>query len=77
MRGEAARRRRARERSSWPIRRFALGAEPADDLSGETTPEERLAMMWQLARRAWLLSGRALPDYGRQSAPGRLTRTGR
>jgi hypothetical protein len=74
---EEARRRRARERSSWPIRKFSLGNEPSDDLSAETTAEERLAMMWDLARRAWLLSGQPLPDYDRSSAPGRVIRTRR
>lgn len=69
-----ARRRRAQERSSWPVRKFALGEEPGDDLSAETTGEERLAMMWDLARHAWLLSGRPLPDYDRRSAPGRVVR---
>jgi hypothetical protein len=74
---EAERRKRAGERASWPLRTFSLGAEPGDDLSDQTTPEERLAMMWGLARRAWLLSGRPLPDYERRSAPGRVVRTGR
>jgi hypothetical protein len=34
-------------------------------------------MMWELARQAWLLSGRPLPDYERHSAPGRVGRTDR
>jgi hypothetical protein len=74
---ETARRRRALERSSWPVRKFALGEEPGDDLSTESTGEERLAMMWDLARHAWLLSGRPLPDYDRRSAPGRVIRPDR
>lgn len=69
--------RRAASRSAWPIRRFALGCEPSEDLSGCTTEQERLAMMWDLARRAWLLTGRPLPDYDRSAVPGRLTRSGR
>jgi hypothetical protein len=48
-----------------------LGAEPSDDLSGTTTAEERLAMMWPLALEAWALSGRPIPDYERSAAPVR------
>lgn len=72
---ESERQRRVQERSSWPIRRFRLGDEPSDDLRGQTTPEERLAMMWGLARRAWLLSGRRLPDYDRATVPGKVIRS--
>lgn len=75
-REETERRKRARARRSWPIESHALGSEPSDDLSDVTTPEERLSMMWELSRRAWLLSGRPLPDYDRCSAPGRVIRTG-
>lgn len=74
---ETARWRRAQERSSWPIRRFRLGSEPSDDLREQTTAEERLSMMWELARRAWLLSGHRLPEYDRAEAPGRVIRSAR
>jgi len=60
---------RATERRSWPVRRFALGAEPGPDLSGTTSPEERLEMMWPLALEAWSLAGRALPRYSRATMP--------
>lgn len=59
-------------RSAWPIRRHALGREPLDDLSGETTPAQRLAMMWELAVAGWRISGRELPTYDRQSMPARF-----
>lgn len=65
------------DRSSWPVRRFRLGSEPSDDLRGQTTAAERLAMMWELAERAWLLSGRGVPDYDRASIPGRVIRPSR
>lgn len=39
MTDDAEARRRARQ--SWPIRRFELGAEPSEDLSAETTMQER------------------------------------
>ena len=56
-------------RSSWPVRVFALGEAPGDDLSATTTPEQRLAMMWDLALEAWQLSGRELPAYDRAATP--------
>lgn len=33
-------------------------------------------MMWELAERAWLLSGRPMPEYERRSMPGRVIRPG-
>jgi len=62
---------RATARRSWPVRKFRLGAEPPDDLSAFTTPEERLAMMWPLALEAWELTGRPVPTYARNEAPVR------
>lgn len=59
------------------MRRFRLGSELGDDLRAETTPEERLSMMWELAQRAWLLAGRSLPAYDRASIPGRVVRSPR
>ena len=46
--------------------------EPGPDLRSTTTPEERLAMMWPLAREAWTLAGRAIPDYPRHGMPVRI-----
>ena len=74
MSDSKARAERARARSSWPIRRYALGAEPGENLSGSTTAEERLGMMWELALQAWALTGEPLPDYPRHRAPGRVIR---
>jgi hypothetical protein len=59
----------AHDRHSWPVRAYALGNEPPDDLSATTTPEERLAMMWPLALEAWELTGRPLPQYERRQTP--------
>ena len=61
----------ASRRGAWPVRKYALGHEPGDDLSASTTPEERLAIMWRLTLEAWALSGAALPDYARRDAPVR------
>lgn len=63
------------DRSQWPVRRYRLGAEP-DDVHETTTPAQRIAMMWDLAREGWLLSGRSLPTYDRSSTPTRLYRRG-
>ena len=65
---------RRRARGGWPIRVFRLGEEPPDDLSGRTTAEERVAMMWPLAVDAWTTSGRGLPQYPRHQMPGRVIR---
>lgn len=66
----------ASARDGWPIRRYRLGEEPTEDLSATTTPEERLAMMWPLAREGWLLAGRPLPMYSRENMPSRVFRGG-
>ncbi len=58
----------------WPIRRYKLGEEPPDDLSGTTSIEERLGMMWPLALDAWSSTGLPLPEYTRETMPGRLVR---
>ncbi len=55
----------------WPVRSFALGEEPSDDLSATTTAEERLAMVAELTRELWTLTGDRLPDYPRSEAPVR------
>ena len=56
-------------RSTWPVRVFALGQAPGDDLSATTTPEQRVTMMWDLALEGWRLSGRPLPTYAREATP--------
>jgi hypothetical protein len=66
--------RRAR-RAQWPVRVYRLGEGPGDDLSGDTTPAQRLAMMWPLAVEAWAVAGRALPSYRRHELPLSTRRT--
>ena len=56
------------------MRRYDLGAEPGEDLSGQTTPSERLAMVWSLTLLSWRLAGRPIPDYERFQMPGRVVR---
>ena len=72
---EAAAQRRA-ARAAWPIARFALGDESADDISDVTTAAERIAMVWPLAETAWNLAGRPLPTYDRKNIPSRVFRPG-
>jgi hypothetical protein len=64
---EATRRRRT-------ARVYRLGEEPGDDLSGLSTPEERLAMVIVLTRRMWELTGQPVPTYERAAMPGRVLR---
>ena len=67
---ERHRERRA-DRAAWPVRVYRLGEEPGDDLSRETTPAQRLAMMWPLAVEAWAdritheVEGLSIPFIGR------------
>ena len=53
------------------MRKLRLGDEPGEDLSGSTTAEERLAMMWPLAVEAWSLTGEPMPEYEREDTPVR------
>lgn len=61
-------------RRAWPVRIYRLGEEPGEDLSGVTTPAERIAMVWELSVRMWELTGQSLPTYTRGSMPGRVIR---
>jgi len=60
---------RAARRDDWPVRKYRLGSEPSDDLSDQTTAEQRLEMMWPLALEAWSLTGKRIPDYPRRETP--------
>ena len=71
---DSSRAARRAARAHWPVRTYRLGDEPGPDLSSTTTAHERLAMMWPLAREAWTLSGRVIPDYPRDRTPVRVVR---
>jgi hypothetical protein len=71
---EAARAARRAARATWPIVRCTL--ETMEDAQ-PTTPEGRLASMWQIARDGWAWRGEALPAYERSAIPGRIVRRGR
>jgi len=66
--------RRRRRQESLTIARYNLGEEPSDDISATTTAQQRLAMMWPLALRAWSLTGKPLPTYTRANIPSRIIR---
>lgn len=42
-----------------------------------STPEERLAIMWRLARDAWAWVPGGIPSYTRSETPGRIIRRGK
>jgi len=48
----------------------------SDDLSSTTTPEERISMMWTLAKAAFAIAGYSIDSTPRSQWPGRLTRNG-
>ena len=61
-------------RANLPIRTYLPGQEPGDDLSATTSPEERIALVWELSRRMWDLTGRPMPDAARSGLPIRVIR---
>ena len=61
-------------RRPWVARVYRLGDEPGDDLSEVSTPEERLAMLAELSRRMWAMTGRPVPAYPRAGMPGHVVR---
>ena len=65
-------RRAARRQMSVKV--YRMGEEPGDDLSASTTAAERLAMVEELSKRMWALTGRATPSYSRSQMPIRVIR---
>lgn len=66
--------RAARRRATW-------SGEPRPDQApmraSETTLEERVAPLRELAETAGALSGEPWPGYGREDMPGKVIRAGR
>ncbi len=58
----------------WPLRILRLEDDVRDDLSGITTPEQRIEMVWDLSARMWELTGRPFPSYARHDMPGLIIR---
>ncbi len=67
---------RREARKTLPLKRFRLGEEGGEDLSLHTTPQQRLAMVWELSQGAWELAGRPCPSYDRAHTPIRAVRRG-
>jgi hypothetical protein len=65
---------RRASRRAWPVRVYRLGEEPGDDISGVTTPSQRVEMVWELSARAWKLTGKPAPVYRRTEMPVRIIR---
>jgi hypothetical protein len=65
---------RRRARAAWPIRRTALAEEPLTDERIPDDVDARVAMVAELTRMQWALSGRELPNYRREEMPGRVIR---
>jgi hypothetical protein len=62
-------------RGNMPVRVRHLHDPESDDLSDHLSTEARVALVWQLSRRMWELTGRALPSYTRDAIPVHLTRS--
>lgn len=63
---------RAAARAKWPVKVYRLGEEPSDNQLETTTAGERLAMVWEITKDTWALSGRQIPEYERHEMPGRV-----
>lgn len=64
---------RAAARADWPIRVRQLGDDD-ETILHDTTPEQRIGMMWELVVQAWAVAGIPIPDYERHEMPVRITR---
>ena len=64
--------RRRQRGSQWPLRRFDLGHEPIRDSLDRSTVDDRIAMMWPLAKEAWAVAGKPIAAYERRNMPGTL-----
>lgn len=71
MPSETADERAARRRATW---RGATTDQPMQ--AADSTVEERVLSMRELAETGWALLGRPLPDYTRADMPGRVLRPG-
>ena len=55
------------------VRIVALGSNEAGDARVGGTVDERLALVAELSRRAWELTGRPMPAYTRATIPVQVT----
>jgi hypothetical protein len=54
------------------VRKFRLGEEPMDDVLVSLSPDERLALVFELTRRMWQLQGSPPCPYSRETIPVRV-----
>lgn len=66
---------RTAKRAGWPLLITRLGEEPPDGV--DTSPEERIEMMWELSVRAYGMAGIPIPDYDRANTPIRIVYRGK
>lgn len=59
-----------------PVRIRHLQDPASDDLSSDLDASQRIALVWELSRRMWELTGRPLPRYERATIPVLVTRRG-
>lgn len=65
--------RAARRRATWS---GELRHDHQPMRASETTLEERVALLRELAETAWALSGEPWPSYRREETPGKVIRAG-
>jgi hypothetical protein len=65
-----------RQPRDLPVRIRRLQEPDDDDLSGSLDAAQRVALVWELSRRMWELTGRPVPQYDRATTPVRITRRG-
>jgi len=53
-----------------------LGQEDDAAIVLEGTSADRIRALWRVTADAWASSGRAIPDYTRETIPGRVIRAG-
>jgi hypothetical protein len=57
-----------------PVRVRHLHDPESDDLSAHLDAEARVALVWELSRRMWELTGRPVTTYERGALPVRIIR---
>lgn len=66
--------RRARARANWPGVKTTIEAQDDAAIVREGTPADRIGMVWQITLDVWASSGRPMPEYTRETMPGRVIR---
>ena len=63
----------ARDRSKMTVRIVPLQSDEASDARVGGTVDERLALVAELSRRIWAITGRPVPSYTRRTMPVKIT----